>query len=907
MASAYDFRHLNAAIDSTSLLDNHAHPLLTPEKQKTRPFLSIASEAGGEALQDSKASLAHVRAVKQLAEVLGCEQTWDAVVANVERKRLESGADWIRRCFEGIETVLIDDGLDVPGRVETYDWHSNFTKSPCKRIVRIETVASDIIARYAQEYNGDRSDLLSRVLVDFHNEIIRYVKDPRVAGFKTIICYRRGLAILPPNRNSIPYTEAANALEEIVSEGLEEDSPVSGFSLIKRLQDSPLNDLVVSTAANAIGSAPDPVKPLQFHTGLGDTDITLTKSSPSHLQRFIEDFPKVPIVLLHAGYPWTRETAYLAAMYPNVYADIGEVIPVLSQQGQENVLKEMLELCPWSKILCSTDAHGFPEMYLIATMQIRSALKAVVGDLVRTGQLDERQGVQLVQAVLHNNSKKVYNLETASTLPSFEQLGSISHTLTTQLSQPSATANDAIIRKLRSLDAKHLRIYWHDYTSSAKCRLIPIKHVYKTLASGKPMVISVAKAGLGLLQTDMLIPQMNASGMYTLRPDWSSLKPGPAPGHVSCFGDFFTQPDGASSAGEEEEEEEPMCPRAVLRRTLDRAASRHGLSFLLGFEVEFVVMERNPDAASVDRYLPLRNDGHAWSMARALADWGGGSSSGGFTAVAAGELLDALDDAGIAVEQFHPEAAPGQYELVLAALPPLEACDSLLHARQVLESVAARHGFRVTLHPKPFGAAACGSASHMHMSLSSSPASSPSDAVSVGPAVYEPFYAGVLGHLRALVAFAYSNPTSYQRMVDSFWAGGRWVTWGTQNKEAPLRKVAGSHWEVKVIDGLANPYFVAAAVLAAGLDGVERRAPLTWRDCLGDPARMDAGERAELGITTMFPADLREALRALADDETLDLDPKFVKRYIDVKTAELDVLLDKMSPEELRRWVLERY
>ncbi|KAI1763809.1 glutamine synthetase/guanido kinase [Hypoxylon sp. FL1150] len=889
MASAYDdLRHLNAAIGSTPLVDNHAHPLLTPENAGTRDLLSIASEARGSSLEESKSSLSHIRAVKQLSSVLGCEQTWEAVVASVERKRLEDRNGWTRRCLEGIETILIDDGLDVSGRVESYDWHSNFTKSGCKRIVRIETVASDIIARLCvtdtpiKKANLAMTDFLS----DFGEEIKRYTADPEVVGFKSIICYRRGLDIRP--YETLRGIEAEEALMEVLKAGLSNyttESEPSGFSLKKRLENSPLNDLIVHCVALVIcGTRDGPKKPIQFHTGLGDTDITLTKSSPSHLQGFIEEYPEVPIILLHAGYPFTRETAYLAAMYPNVYADIGEVFPYLSRQGQEGIVKQMLEVCPWTKILCSTDAHGFPEMYLIATTQIRSVLKTVLGELVHTRQLDEKQAVQLVQAIMHTNSKKVYNLETKSTLPTFEQLGLFPYNTAAQPSNSATTTNDQIVRKLESLHPKFLRVYWHDYTSTAKCRLIPIKQVYKTLASGKPVTVSIAKAGLGLLQTDMMIPQINASGMYTLHPDWTSLRAGPVAGHAMCFGDF-AQLDGTP---------EPLCPRTSLRNTIRKAADAGGYSFLLGFEIEFVVLERNPDPASPEKYLTLRGDGHSWSTARALADWGRKGSFG----TAADEILGSLDAAGIAVEQFHPESAAGQYELVLAPLPPLEACDNLLQARQILESVAARHGFRVTLHPKPFPKA-CGSASHMHMSISSPGGDD--------PAVYERFYAGVLEHLRAIIAFAYSNPTSYERMLDSFWAGGRWIMWGTQNKEAPLRKVEGSHWEIKVIDGLANPYFVVTAILSAGLDGLKKKTPLTWGDCQGDPARLSKEEREELGIETMFPADLREALKALIEDKGLELEGKLVQRYVEIKNAELEFLLDPLSPEELRRWVLERY
>ncbi|KAI0885885.1 glutamine synthetase/guanido kinase [Annulohypoxylon maeteangense] len=871
---ASDLRLLNAAIDNTPLIDNHAHPLLKYGAVTNHPLLSIASDAHGAALEDSKFSLPHVRAVKQLARALNCKETWEAVEAAIERKRNESPDAWVKFCLEDIETILIDDGLDRPNLSESYSWHDKFTKSRCKRIVRIETVMADVIAHFLQ-LGSDiifKDSFMGHVLDKYTLEIQKALDDPDVVGFKSIICYRRGLDI--PPEIQIKTEDAKIALRGIISGGLR-DAYGDGFSLVKRLEHSPLNDLVVHTAAKLIRDASGHKKPLQFHTGLGDNDITLTKSSPSHLQNFIREYPTVPIVLLHAGYPWTKETAYLATMYPNVYADIGEVFPCVSRQGQEAVVKEMLEVCPWTKILCSTDGHGFPEMYMIAVNQIRSVLESILGALVRNDQIDEKQAVQIVQAVLFSNSKKLYNLQTVSILPNLAQLETVSRT--------KQTSNQSIVQRLQSLKAKYLRIYWHDYTSTSKCRTLPIRQVYKTLSSGKPVTLSITKAGLGLLQTDAMIPQVNASGAFTVQVDWSSLKPGPAAGHVSVYGDF-TEQDGTPAS---------VCPRTTLRTTLSKAGEL-GLTFLLGFEVEFVVLDRvqPADFNGMDKYDTRRSNGHSWSTARVLSDWG---REGSFN-TASEEMMDALDAAGISFEQFHPESAPGQYELVLAPLPPLEACDSLLHARQILESVAARHDFRITLHPKPFSTA-CGSGSHVHMSISSPGGDR--------PAVYEPFYAGILGHFRAITAFVNPSPASYERMIDSYWAGGRWITWGTQNKEAPLRKVEGSHWELKVMDGMANPYLAIAALLSAGTHGFRRKSPLTWGDCLGDPAKMDEREKRKLGITTLFPGNLREALDALKQDG-LGLNPDVVTRYINIKHAELE-MLEKMKPDRRRMWLMERY
>ncbi len=82
-------------------------------------------------------------------------------------------------------------------------------------------------------------------------------------------------------------------------------------------------------------------------------------------------------MLLHAGYPFTREAGYLATVYPNAYLDVGEVFPFVGQDGQERVVREALELCPWSKILWSTDGHWFPETYYLAVEQVREVLDKV--------------------------------------------------------------------------------------------------------------------------------------------------------------------------------------------------------------------------------------------------------------------------------------------------------------------------------------------------------------------------------------------------------------------------------------------------------------------------------------------------------------------------------------------------
>ncbi|KAI0447467.1 amidohydrolase-domain-containing protein [Xylaria telfairii] len=418
---------LNKVIDTTPIIDHHAHPLLKSEFMSDHPLLSIATEADGDALEHTTSSLAHIRAVKQLAQVLGCEQTWDAVASSIAQKRATSSEAWVQHCLAGIETILVDDGLGMPEKAELYSWHDSFTKSKCKRIVRIESVAEDIIARCCIAAKagckpeckpsdpGDDYDWPNDIWVTFRTEIERCIADPEVVGFKSIKCYRGGLEIMP-----VSGISPMSRLHHIVHDYVEGKND---FVAKKRLQDEYVNGLIIYETARLISESPSPVKkPFQFHTGLGDNDINLVQASPSWLQTFIKEYPTVPFVILHAGYPWMREAGYLAAMYSNVYVDIGEVFPAVSRHGQESIVKQILELCPWRKILWSTDGHFLPETYLLATTQVRSVLKTVLGEMIQNGDLDERQAATLVQDVLFANAKNLYNLSVDTTLPNFAQL-----------------------------------------------------------------------------------------------------------------------------------------------------------------------------------------------------------------------------------------------------------------------------------------------------------------------------------------------------------------------------------------------------------------------------------------------------------------------------------------------------
>jgi predicted TIM-barrel fold metal-dependent hydrolase len=242
---------------------------------------------------------------------------------------------------------MVDDGLAEPKKVYPYDSHDEYLQAPSKRIVRIETVAERLMERIVRDANENDlgkpkflPDIWVEFTDEFEREIQEAVQDPEVAGFKTVICYRTGLDIEPD------YEEAARAVghpfERYVKSCIRRRT--------YRIERKPLNDYLVlrtlEILSEEVPHSDSLAKPLQFHTGLGDNDISLLESNPAHLQQIIEAYPSVPFVLLHSAYPFTQEAGYLATVYRHVYLDLGEVFPMVSRDGQEAVLRQALELSP---------------------------------------------------------------------------------------------------------------------------------------------------------------------------------------------------------------------------------------------------------------------------------------------------------------------------------------------------------------------------------------------------------------------------------------------------------------------------------------------------------------------------------------------------------------------------------
>jgi hypothetical protein len=361
-------------VDCCPIIDNHAHNLLEFDDVSLHPFETMTTEAAGPALEDTFTSLSHMRAARQLRLLYGCEP--DADWKAIREKRSEwlktRPEELVQKCLAGTQSILMDDGLGASGaRVYPYHWHDQFTPAPTKRIVRIETVAESILSARAQQLVDDpHSGGWSSFTMLFEKAIRQAMADPNVAGFKSVICYRSGLE-LQTNRDEC---------ERLAVVSFQQYAEAATKQETYRIESKGLNDYLVLQALDILSAASSSTskpKPIQFHTGLGDADISLLHSNPAYLQPLIEKYPNVPFVLLHSSYPYTREAGYLAMAFKHVYLDLGEVFPMLSRDGQISVIRQALELVPHSKLLWSTDGHYFPETYWLANVQFRQCLKEV--------------------------------------------------------------------------------------------------------------------------------------------------------------------------------------------------------------------------------------------------------------------------------------------------------------------------------------------------------------------------------------------------------------------------------------------------------------------------------------------------------------------------------------------------
>jgi glutamine synthetase len=375
--------------------------------------------------------------------------------------------------------------------------------------------------------------------------------------------------------------------------------------------------------------------------------------------------------------------------------------------------------------------------------------------------------------------------------------------------------------------------------------------------------VTVAMQAMNGLDQLQPVEHMGPVGEYRLVPDLETFRVLPYAPHTGAVLTDHLGLDG---------EPAPVCQRSFLKRMEARLAQR-GLILRAAFENEFSL------ATVVDgSYVPV-DAGLCFSTIATTAsqDY-------------ADALAVALEQQGIALEQYYAELGHGQQEISTGHAPALRAADEQLLVRETIRGVASRHGLVASLAPKPWPDNA-GNGGHVHFSLWEGERNRFfDDGLSE---LARAFVAGVLAHLPGLCGLTAPSFNSYRRIVPRYWAGA-YTCWGYDNREAPVRvaspfrgvEEASTNAELKACDSSCNPYLALGGLIAAGLDGIERGL-VPPEPVQVDPATLSEDERARRGIVPL-PATQAEVLDALAADALLAeaLGPVLAGSYLAVRRSE---------------------
>jgi glutamine synthetase len=333
-------------------------------------------------------------------------------------------------------------------------------------------------------------------------------------------------------------------------------------------------------------------------------------------------------------------------------------------------------------------------------------------------------------------------------------------------------------------------------------------------------------------------------------------------------------------------------PRYVLRRALDRMAALGFDTFNVGPELEYFLFRDDKGTETLD-------EGGYFAMT---------------TLDAASELrqetVRALEGMGIPIEYVHHEVGPSQHEIDMRFADALAMADHTVTYRLIVKEIAKKSGYHATFMPKPiFGEN--GSGMHTHQSLFKDGRNAFFDGDDEWhlSAAGKAFIAGQLKHAREISAVFAQWVNSYKRLVPGYEAPV-YVAWSRRNRSAliriPLYKPGAeqaTRAEIRCPDPACNPYLTFAALLHAGLEGIEQGYEL--------PAPMETNlyhltpeQRKERGIVSL-PETLGEAVDALAGSELVRkaLGPHIFDRYVELKRAEWDEYRVQLTEWELKKYL----
>jgi glutamine synthetase len=438
-----------------------------------------------------------------------------------------------------------------------------------------------------------------------------------------------------------------------------------------------------------------------------------------------------------------------------------------------------------------------------------------------------------------------------------------------------------LLKRVKEDGIKFISLQFSDVTGAVKSVDMPIKGLEEALAEGVWFDGSSVEGFARIQESDMRL---------VLDPDTYTMLPWAAEerkrGRVFC--DIYT-PDGDPFEGD---------PRGILKRLRARIAER-GWTLNVGPEPEF--------------FLFKRSEGNGEGVHPVPHDVGGyfDFSPSDEAVRVRTELMDALNHMGLEIEVGHHEVALGQHEIDFRFADVVRAADNVLTLKYTVKAIANKHGLVASFMPKPIYGIN-GSGMHCHQSLFKDGSNlffDDADEFKLSKVAYG-FIAGQLQHARALAAVVAPTVNSYKRLVPGYEAPV-YIGWATANRSALVRiprynegRPKSVRAEVRFPDPSSNPYLAFGALLAAGLDGVDKGmtppAPLNNVNLY----ELNKEERTRMGVGEL-PGSLAEALAELERDEVLKaaLGPVIYEAFTRAKWEEWDDYRLHVTDYEVERYL----
>jgi glutamine synthetase len=435
----------------------------------------------------------------------------------------------------------------------------------------------------------------------------------------------------------------------------------------------------------------------------------------------------------------------------------------------------------------------------------------------------------------------------------------------------------------RELFARHQIKYvlaqFVDIHGAAKAKAVPVEHLEMVLTDGAGFA-GFALWGFGMGPDG---PDYMAVG------DLSTLTPIPwMPGYARlvCNGTVKGKPYR-------------YCSRVALQTQLARLAER-GMTLYVGIEPEFMLLTKDADGR-------LAPSDPTDTLDKPCYDYKGLSR----TSAVLDDITGSLRAVGIDVYQIDHEDANGQFEVNFTYADALKSADNFTFVKMAASEIARKHGMVASFMPKPFSNRT-GSGAHFHLSIGTDQLKnafedkSDKRGLSLSTLAYH-FLGGVLAHARALAAVCAPTVNSYKRLVvGRSLSGATWapayVAYGDNNRTACVR-IPGGRLELRLPDSGCNPYLALCAVVAAGLDGIDRKLDP------GEPTNVNMYQLSETQLREMkidlLPQNLLEAVTELEKDDVVKggLGQDLAAEFITLKRMEWTEYARHVSDWETTRYL----